>query len=207
MCGTSYKMNEVEKLQNAEAKDESEMDSAESQQEENKYLTFWIDGELFGIPISDVVQIISMQKIIPLPDFPAYAKGIINLRGNIVPVIDMRIRLKRPEAEYNESTCIVVTNIHGNYIGFIVDTVDEVTDINNDKISPPPKVTKEIVNRYLTGIGQIGKKVVLLLDVSKIFSDSEFDEVTETAQEATVAQSQVDSEKKDGSPENGQPAK
>ena len=185
MCGTSYKMNEVEKLQNAEAKDESEMDSAESQQEENKYLTFWIDGELFGIPISDVVQIISMQKIIPLPDFPAYAKGIINLRGNIVPVIDMRIRLKRPEAEYNESTCIVVTNIHGNYIGFIVDTVD----------------------RYLTGIGQIGKKVVLLLDVSKIFSDSEFDEVTETAQEATVAQSQVDSEKKDGSPENGQPAK
>jgi len=149
----------------------------------DKYLTFWTDGELFGIPISDVVQIISMQKIIPLPDFPAYAKGVINLRGNIIPVIDMRLRLKKPEAAYNENTCIIVTSIAEAYIGFIVDTVDEVADIGEEDISPAPKVSRETTNKYLMGIGQIGKKVVLLLDVSKILSESEIEQVAQTAQE------------------------
>ncbi|MCI1981577.1 MAG: chemotaxis protein CheW [Oscillospiraceae bacterium] len=153
----------------------------------DKYLTFWTDGELFGIPISDVVQIISMQEIIPLPDFPAYAKGVINLRGNIIPVIDMRLRLKKPEAAYNENTCIIVTSIAEAYIGFIVDTVDEVADIGEEDISPAPKVSRETTNKYLMGIGQIGKKVVLLLDVSKILSESEFEQVSQTAQEQAAA--------------------
>lgn len=159
-------------------------EATESETEEQKYLTFWTDGELFGIPISDVVQIISMQEITPLPDFPEYAKGVINLRGNIIPVIDMRIRLKKPETEYNESTCIIVTNIKDTYIGFIVDTVDEVVDIDDDNISPTPKVSKTVTNRYLTGIGQVGNKVVLLLDLSKILSENEFMEVAQTAAEA-----------------------
>lgn len=146
-----------------------------------KYLTFWTDGELFGLPISDVVQIISMQGITPLPDFPDYAKGVINLRGNIIPVIDIRVRFGKPEAEYNENTCIIVTSIEDSYMGFIVDAVDEVTDLDEDSISPPPKVSKDITNRYLTGIGQIEDKVVLLLDVAKILSENELTEVHETA--------------------------
>lgn len=146
-----------------------------------KYLTFWTDGELFGVPISDVVQIISMQGITPLPDFPDYAKGVINLRGNIIPVIDIRVRFGKPEAEYNENTCIIVTSIEDSYMGFIVDAVDEVTDLDEDNVSPAPKVSKDITNRYLTGIGQIGDKVVLLLDVTKILSENEFTEVHETA--------------------------
>lgn len=153
--------------------------------EETKYLTFWTEGELFGIPISDVVQIISMQQITPLPDFPAYAKGVINLRGNIIPVIDMRLRLHKPEAKYNESTCIIVTNIHDVFIGFIVDTVDEVADIDSDHISPAPKMSHGNVNRYLTGIGQRDEKVILLLDFSKILSEDEFAEVAQTAAEAS----------------------
>lgn len=161
-----------------------EMENEEQSTEAEKYLTFWTDKELFGIPISDVVQIISMQKITSLPDFPDYAKGIINLRGSIIPVIDMRIRLKKPEAEYNESTCIIVTNIRDTYMGFIVDTVDEVADISSENITPAPRLSKDSVNRYLTGIGQIGEKVVLLLDISKILSDSEFEEVSQTAGEA-----------------------
>lgn len=158
-----------------------EQETAGSAVETEKYLTFWTDKELFGIPISDVVQIISMQQITPLPDFPEYAKGVINLRGIIIPVIDMRIRLKKEEAEYNDNTCIVVTSIQDTYIGFIVDTVDEVVDIGNDCISPTPKVSKEVTNRYLTGIGQVGEKVVLLLDLSKILSKDEFMEVAQTA--------------------------
>lgn len=163
--------------------------------EEIKYLTFWTDKELFGIPISDVVQIISMQEITPLPDFPEYAKGVINLRGNIIPVIDMRIRLKKPETEYNESTCIIVTNIKDTYIGFIVDTVDEVVDIGDDDISPTPKVSKAVTNRYLTGIGQVGEKVVLLLDLSKILSEDEFMEVAQTAAAETEAKEPASPEK------------
>lgn len=149
--------------------------------EEQKYLTFWTDRELFGIPISDVVQIISMQEITPLPDFPRYAKGVINLRGSIIPVIDMRIRLRKPEAGYDDSTCIIVTSIRDTFIGFIVDTVDEVVDIDAASISPAPKVSKETTNRYLTGIGQIGEKVALLLDLSKILTEDEFIEVAHTA--------------------------
>lgn len=158
----------------------------ESSVPQNKYLTFWTDGELFAIPISDVVQIISMQGITALPDFPDYAKGVINLRGNIIPVIDIRIRFGKPEIEYNESTCIIVTNMEDSYMGFIVDAVDEVTDIEEDTISPPPKVSKDITNRYLTGIGQIGEKVVLLLDISKILSEDELTEVNETAAQSEV---------------------
>ncbi len=162
---------------------EEEQEVSGSEEEEKKYLTFWTDKELFGIPISDVVQIISMQQITPLPDFPDYAKGVINLRGNIIPVIDMRIRLKKPEAEYNDSTCIIVTSIGDAFIGFIVDTVDEVVDIGSDCISPTPKVSKEVTNRYLTGIGRINDKVVLLLDLSKILSKEEFMEVAQTAED------------------------
>lgn len=157
------------------------METETEEMQEQKYLTFWTDGELFGIPISDVVQIISMQKITPLPDFPDYAKGVIDLRGIIIPVIDMRIRLKKAEAEYDDSTCIVVTSIQDTYIGFIVDTVDEVVDIDSENISAAPKVTKEVTNRYLTGIGQVNDKVVLLLDLSKILSENEFRQVAETA--------------------------
>lgn len=156
-------------------------EATESETEEQKYLTFWTDGELFGIPISDVVQIISMQEITPLPDFPDYAKGVINLRGIIIPVIDMRIRLRKTEAGYTDNTCIVVTSIQDTYIGFIVDTVDEVVDIDDENISAAPKVSKEVTNRYLTGIGQVNEKVVLLLDLSRILNENEFRQVAETA--------------------------
>ena len=145
-----------------------------------KYLTFWTDNELFGIPITDVVQIISIQEITSLPDFPEYVKGIINLRGNIIPAIDIRIRFGKPEIGYNENTCIIVTRIEDTYMGFIVDSVDEVTDIEDDDITPAPKVSQNVTNKYLTGIGQIGEKVVLLLDVSKILTENEYKSVRET---------------------------
>jgi purine-binding chemotaxis protein CheW len=185
-------------MQNTVAGDESaQVPSQDSSM--SKYLTFWTDGELFGIPISDVVQIISMQEITPLPDFPDYLKGVINLRGNIIPVIDIRIRFGKPEAEYNESTCIIVTSIEDSYMGFIVDSVDEVTDLDEDNISPAPKVSKNITNRYLSGIGQIEDNVVLLLDVAKIFAEKEWTQV----QEATAQnQNPSEADKQPEKPEN-----
>lgn len=150
-----------------------------------KYLTFWTDGQLFGVPISDVVQIIGIQDITPLPDSPVYAKGVINLRGNIIPVIDVRIRFSKPEAEYGEHTCIIVTKIEENFIGFIVDSVDEVATIEDDQISPPPHVSADRANAYLTGIGKLRSKVVLLLDTAKILNQTEFEAVHDAAQSLT----------------------
>lgn len=144
---------------------------------DNKYLTFWVDNQLLGIPIADVVQIIGVQEISSVPEFPSYAKGIINLRGTIIPVIDIRLRLNKPETEYTDRTCTVVTNIGGSFVGFIVDAVDEVTDIDDSQIAPPPRFSENVVNNFLTGIGKLHGKVVLLINSKKILSNHEFEEI------------------------------
>lgn len=145
-----------------------------------KYLTFWTDKQLFGVPIADVVQIIGKQEITPVPDSPHYAKGVINLRGDIIPVIDVRLRFGKEEVEYDEHTCIIVTKIDESHIGFIVDSVDEVTTISDNNISPPPKMSKDRTNAYLTGIGKVENKVVMLLDTSKILNENEIELVNST---------------------------
>jgi purine-binding chemotaxis protein CheW len=154
-------------------------EQAEIDEMKGKYLTFWTDSQLFGVPISDVVQIIGIQEITPIPDSPAYAKGVINLRGSIIPVIDVRIRFNKPEEIYNERTCIIVTQIDESFIGFIVDSVDEVTNISDENISPAPRVSRDRTNAYLNGIGKVESKVVLLLDTSKILNDQEIQEVND----------------------------
>lgn len=153
-------------LINAEIENNSEM--------KGKYLTFWTDSQLFGIPIAEVVQIVKVQEITEIPDFPLYAKGIINLRGTIIPVIDVRLRLHKEEADYSERTCIIVTNINEVYIGFIVDNVDEVTDIDDVNISVPPKISDDYSNTFITGIGTLDNKVILLIDVIRLINDDDF---------------------------------
>lgn len=150
----------------------------ETTEMDGKYLTFWTNHQLFGMPIIDVVQIIQFQEITEIPEFPAYAKGIINLRGNIIPVIDIRLRLNKPETEYNGHTCIIVTNINDKEIGFIVDGVDEVTKIEDDEISEPPKVSSEINTKYLTGIGKHNNKVILLLEPKMILDENQINMLT-----------------------------
>ena len=147
---------------------------------DGKYLTFYTDGQLFGVPIADVVQIVGMQGITEIPEFPAYAKGIINLRGIIIPVIDVRLRFNMAERAYDERTCIIVTMIHEVAIGFIVDEVDAVTDIDDENISAPPKVAGDAQSTYLTGIAKHESKVVLLLSTSRLLSEETMDIITST---------------------------
>ncbi|MDF3004973.1 MAG: chemotaxis protein CheW [Candidatus Fimivivens sp.] len=148
--------------------------SASADEMKGKYLTFWTFGQLLGIPISLVVQIVGMQEITPMPEFPAYAKGVINLRGQIIPVIDIRLRLNQPEAEYSERTCIIVASIHDSAVGFIVDEVDEVTNIEDDLIAPPPKMASS-KNSYVTGIAKLQKKVALLIDAQRLLDSNELE--------------------------------
>lgn len=167
-------------------------DAAAVEQDEliNKYLTFWSAGQLFGIPIAEVVQIVGMQKITEIPEYPPYAKGIINLRGSIIPLIDVRLRLGKPEVDYNERTCIIVTNVQDNEFGFIVDEVDEVTLIEQDMVSQPPQMGGEsnATNRYLTGIARLPaeedqpEKIVLTISTKKLLGEQEFEALALGAQ-------------------------
>lgn len=143
-----------------------------------KYLTFYTDNQLFGISIADVVQIVGMQEITAVPEFPSYAKGVINLRGIIIPIIDVRLRLKKEEIGYNERTCIIVTNINGSYIGFIVDEVNEVTNIDNENISDPPKMGSDYTNTFITGIAKLNNRIVLLIDLKKVLDEKEIELIT-----------------------------
>jgi len=144
----------------------------------NKFLTFFIEDQLFGISIADVVEIVGMQDITKVPEFPSYAKGVINLRGIIIPIIDVRLRLKKEEAAYNERTCIIVTNINGSYIGFIVDSVNEVTKISEEDVSAPPHMGSDYVNTYITGIAKIENIIVLIMDIKKMLNEKEIEFIT-----------------------------
>lgn len=148
-----------------------------------KWLTFWLDGQLFGSSIVHVEQILSMMPITEVPEYPHYAKGIINIRGTIVPLIDLRLRLGKEEAEYTDHTCIIICRVGEDQIGFIADSVDAVMTIKPEQISAPPQVVEDTTNRYLVGIARIpaedgtGEKLVLCLDTTKVLLRDELNEL------------------------------
>lgn len=137
-----------------------------------KYLTVYLNEQLYGIPVFNVVQIVGVQDIVPVPEFPHYAKGVMNLRGSIIPVIDMRLRLGMMEADYTDRTCIIITNVRERYIGFIVDSVDEVTDIPDEEILPTPHV-EQAQNEYVDGVCKRGDKIVLRLALGGMLNDGD----------------------------------
>lgn len=155
---------------------------------EQRYLTFWSNNQLFGTSIADIVQIVGIQEITRIPDFPAYVKGIISLRGDVLPILDMRLRMGSPEAPYTERSCIIIANIQDTLFGFIADEVDEVMDIPRENISSPPRLSDSVSNAYLSGIGRLKKgegekeRVVLILDLSKLLNESELSALAQAAQ-------------------------
>ena len=136
---------------------------------EGRYLTFWTDGQLFGVPIADVVQIVGMQEVTEIPEFPVYAKGIINLRGKVVPVIDVRLKFNQPERPYDDKTCIIVVTVDGMQVGLIVDSVAEVVTVGADQSSAPPDLGSRSGDKYLSAIAKVGDKVILNIDCDKFF--------------------------------------
>ena len=140
-----------------------------------RYLTFALGTEEFGIEIKFVTEIVGMQPIIALPETPSFLKGIMNLRGKIIPVIDIRLKFNKEEAEYTDRTCIIVIVANDVTVGLIVDSVSEVTSIEEQEISPPPSIGMGMGNRYMQGIGKVTGRIVLLLDCKKLFTDGESD--------------------------------
>lgn len=147
----------------------------EEDTQKGKYLTFVIDQESYGIGIELVNEIIGILPITVIPELPVYIRGIINLRGEIIPVMDIRLRFKKKFVEYNERTCIIVISIMDNLVGLIVDSVAEVINIADEDIVPPPSFNERFSNRYIKGIGKVGDAVKLLLECEKLLSKDELE--------------------------------
>ena len=147
--------------------------------QDNKFLTFRLGDECYAIPILKIKEIIGMMAITKIPKLPKFIKGVINLRGKIIPVVDLRIKFGLDEKAYDERTSIIVMEIQNgsttNINGVVVDTVQEVMDIPDSSIEPPPQYGSAANQEFLTGMGKVNENVIMLLDVDKIFSDSEKD--------------------------------
>lgn len=158
------------------AEDHLEM---EEDTQKNRYLTFSLGKETYGIEIKYVTEIIGLQVITEIPELPKYIKGIINLRGKVIPVMDIRLRFKKEELEYNDRTCVIVVDINDISIGIIVDSVAEVLTIPEVDIVEPPQMNKGFNNRYIKSIGKVGDSVKLLLDCQKLLSEDELEDLNE----------------------------
>ncbi len=142
-----------------------------------KYLTFVLAKEEYGIPILKVREIIKLLEITSIPKTPGYIKGVINLRGKIIPIMDLRLKFGLEEKEYTERTCIVVVEVTLNdtrrLMGLIVDTVSEVANLATDQIEPAPEYGNQNNQGFLIGVGKVKERVILLLDIEQIISREE----------------------------------
>lgn len=151
--------------------------------QKDKFLTFHLAGEDYGIEIAYVTEIIGIQKITDVPDMPDFVKGVINLRGKVIPVMDVRRRFNLEERDYDERTCIIVVDMNDAAVGLVVDKVNEVADIPEDQIEPPPRTGKDTSSRFIHGMGKIEDEVKILLKVDKLLFD---DELTQIATQTEV---------------------
>ncbi|MFP4369280.1 MAG: chemotaxis protein CheW [Candidatus Kapaibacterium sp.] len=146
--------------------------NAEFQNEDtlaDRYLTFRLGNEEYALEIRYVIEILGIQKITEVPNIPKFIKGIINLRGMIHPVIDVRKRFGLKPEEYDERTCIIVIRFDNSAsIGLIVDEVSEVVTIRKEQISPPPQTKKGSQSKYISGIGRMEEGVKFILDIDKL---------------------------------------
>lgn len=146
-------------------------------QRDGKYLTFSLGGEEYGIGILKIKEIIGMIRITPMPQTPDYVKGVVNLRGKVIPVIDLRLRFSMPPTEYAERTCIIVVEIQAQgktvILGIVVDSVSEVLSIRAEDIADTPTFGTGLKTDFILGMAKMGGGVKILLDIDKVLSSDE----------------------------------
>jgi purine-binding chemotaxis protein CheW len=146
-----------------------------------KYLTFVLAGEEYGLEILKVREIMGMMDTTAVPAMPDYVNGVINLRGKVIPVIDMRLKFSMVKAERNSETCIIVVDVRGNLMGVVVDKVSEVLDIRAEEIEDAPNVGVTVENAFILGMAKAKGRVKILLDIDKVLSAAACAELTATA--------------------------
>ena len=160
----------------------------EDEIQKEQYMTFKCSDEIYGISIKYVNEIIGLSQITKVPETQDYLIGLINLRGKIIPVIDVRIRFGKEPLEYNDRTCVIVIDVKSTVIGLIVDAIDEVAAFAENEITPPPSVSDLAMQakKYVFGIGRVNGEVKLLLDPDKLINDPEpekYDEAEDETEE------------------------
>lgn len=150
----------------------------EKSNREGKYLTFSLGGEEYGIGILKVKEIIGMMPITPVPQTPTFVKGVINLRGKVIPVIDLRLKFGMESIPYNERTCIIVVEASGLaagrvMMGLVVDAVSEVVNIKEEDIEDTPTFGTRLSTEYILGMAKAGDAVKILLDIDRVLTTQE----------------------------------
>lgn len=162
--------------------------------EGGKYVTFKTGNEYYGLKIQYVNEIVVLQEITEIPESEDYIKGLINLRGNVIPVIDVRLRFRKEPFEYDDRTCIIVINSAETVVGLIVEKIAEVVEIKPEDITPAPKLgnANAAQNKYVYAIGKVGNAVKLLLDPEKLIKYTEIPSLEPEEEEAEENAADVD---------------
>ncbi len=159
---------------------------------EGSFLSFKLGEEVFAVHVNDVLNILEMTKITCIPKAPKYLKGVINLRGIVLPVVDARIKFNMQEKEYTSNTCIIVMDLEVKselmHVGFIVDQVLEVLELDSGDIEPSPSLGTNYKAEFITGMAKVNDDFVMLLNMEKIFSVDELTLLKSENAEAQVAE-------------------
>ncbi len=154
--------------------------------ETNQFLAFKLDDEVFAFDISKVREVLEYSTVTKVPQTPDMMEGVINLRGSVVPVIDMRVKFRMGETEKTVNTVIIIIEIdldsESTMIGALVDSVNEVMDLDTDHIEPPPKIGTKLNTEFIGGMGKQGDQFIIILDIEKIFSADELETLQQAAE-------------------------
>lgn len=155
---------------------------AKRQAQSGKYLTFLLADESYGLEILKVREIIGVMGITPVPKTPDYVKGVINLRGRVIPVVDLRVKFGLEEVEQTDETCIIVVDVNDTQTGILVDTVDEVLDIDDTEIDEAPDFGAAVETDYILGVAKIDTSVKILLNIEEVLTAEEFSALKDLAE-------------------------
>ena len=157
-----------------------------------KYLIFRLAEEEYAIPILKVKEIIGMMGVTTVPRMPKFLRGVINLRGKIIPVVDLRVKFDMPEAEVTDETCIIVVEVECGEMGIIVDSVSEVEDIRADEVEEAPSFAVAVSTEFLLGIGTSNGRVQLLVDIERVLSRREIETLASVRGDESTTPSKTD---------------
>ena len=147
--------------------------SAASSQGKAEYLTFRLGAEEYGIDILRVQEIRSYEEPTRIANAPSFIKGVVNLRGVIVPVVDLRIKLNCEKVEYNGFTVVIVLNVHGRVVGAVVDSVSDVIELGGEQIRPAPEMNTSVDTTFITGIASVAERMLILMDIEALMSSAD----------------------------------
>jgi len=150
-------------------------------------VVFNIGKELYGVGIESVHEIVKVPDITEVPDAPAFLKGVINLRGKIVPVVDLRTRMKLDGKEKTKSSRVLITENDGRLVGLLVDAVSEVLKVNPEAVEAPPEMISSVGVEYITGVAKVEGSLIILLNLKKVFSVEDMKKVSTTVEHAAIA--------------------